>query len=105
MTIIYRPLGNEIPLSNSVSGGNTITTSNIGGTTGGCLVRVVNNTAACGVLVFAYSNGVQYANMTILPAAAWGEVVVWKNNTDLLLLSNTTVNQSMLAVQVAYRGI
>ena len=98
MAIIYKPLGNEIQLSNTA--GNTITTSNTVGQ--GCLVRIVNITGSISSLIFQYSNGAQYANMSILPANAYGEVVVWKNNTDLLM---TNATNSMVASSVAFKGI
>ncbi len=91
MTIVYRPLGNEITLN--VASGSAITSSNNIGT--GCLVRVIN---AGGVnpLIFQYANGVQYANITLANSES---VVVWKNNTDLLL------GNSMLAVLCAFKGL
>jgi len=96
MTIYYKPTANEISLN--TTGNSVVTTTTTGQ---GVLVRIINTGGSVGVLVFQYANGSQYANMSILPANAYGEVIVWKNNTDLLVANTGT----MVAVPVAFKGI
>lgn len=90
--IIYKPLGNEISIgiANSV-----VTTTNIGV---GCLLRIFNTATTANLLHFKYANGTEYANLTISPQSI-DDVIVWKNNTDLL------IGNSMIALPIAYQGI
>jgi hypothetical protein len=91
MTIIYKPIGAEINIATA----NSITTAtNVGQ---GCLVRIINTSGAANVVHFQYSNGTDYSTMTL---ANMENIIIWKNNTDLLASNGT-----MMAIQISYKAL
>jgi hypothetical protein len=91
MTVIFKPTANEVTINSTAN--SVVSATNIGQ---GCLLRILNIDAA-NTINFQYSNGTQYASMTV----ANGEsIVVWKNNTDLLVTDG-----SMLAVPISYKAL
>lgn len=89
--LIYKPLTPEINLAACSA---VTSATNVGQ---GCLVRIINIDTSTNVLTFQYANAAQYANLSIAPSQT---VIVWKNNTDLLLGTGKT-----LATQVVFKGI